>query len=192
MAYIWRRLSLSLLSLVILSFLTAGVLMPGDAVMARAAESGSFNVDDIPRMRQELGLDRSFPEQYLSWVTGILRGDLGESFQKHRPVATEIRKALPVTLELAVLAMLISVVIAVPIAIIAAIYRNTPWDYLARLFSITGLSMPDFFVAIGLVIFLSAQFNYLSPIGYISPREDLATNLRQFLLPAAVLGFRLS
>ncbi|MBE7518451.1 MAG: ABC transporter permease [Thermoflexaceae bacterium] len=192
--YVARRAGLAVVTLLLLSVLVSGVvrLIPGDAVMAKIAEAGFADPTQIPALRHELGLDRSFPEQYGSWILGALHGDFGDSFQKHRPVFGEFADALPVTLELAALAFITSLLIAVPLGVLSAIRPNTPWDLGGRLFAVCGLAMPDFFVALTVIIVLSRFFNYTTPIGYVSPTDDLWKNLQQFVFPAAILGFRMS
>ncbi len=192
--YIIRRLLIAIPSLIIVTILIAGLirLQPGDVVMARLAEAGYPTPEDIAKMREELGLDRSFPEQYASWMAGVLRGDLGESLWSGREVLETIATRSRVSVQLAVMAMTVAVMAAVPLGILSAVKQNTWMDYAARMFSITGLSVPDFFLATMLLYVLSVWVGWLPAFGYIPPWEDPWANVQAFIFPSLIVGYRFS
>ena len=169
--YIIRRLLIAIPSLIIVTILIAGLirLQPGDVVMARLADSGHVTKEDIRVMRVDLGLDRSFPEQYASWMAGVLRGDLGESLWSGRDVLETLATRSRVSVQLALMAMTVAVLAAVPLGILSAVKQNTWMDYAARMFSITGLSVPDFFLATMLLYVLSVWVGWLPSFGYTPP-----------------------
>ncbi len=190
--YLLNRVVLGLAALLGLSLLAFGLirLVPGDYLMAQLAESG--NVADLAAARAQLGLDRPFAAQYVTWLAGVLRGDLGISFWSKRPVADDLLAALPVSLQLAVMAMLLSMALALPFGAVGAARRGGAADYAGRLLSFGGLSIPHFWIATLVLLYTSIWFRWVPPLGYISPRASLAQNLEQFVIPAAILGIHLS
>jgi peptide/nickel transport system permease protein len=190
--YLIRRVLLGLVALLGLSLLAAGLIriVPGDFLMAQLAESG--NVADLAAARAQLGLDRPFLVQYVSWLGGVLRGDLGTSFWSRRPVMQDLLQALPVSVELAVLAMLLSMLVALPVGISGAARRNSAVDYMARTLSFGGLSVPHFWIATLVLLYGSIWFRWVPPLGYIPLGQSVAGNLEQFLIPAVILGIHLS
>ena len=192
--YIIRRLLIAIPSLIIVTILIAGLirLQPGDVVMARLADSGHVTKEDIRVMRVDLGLDRSFPEQYVSWMAGVLRGDLGESLWSGRDVLETLATRSRVSVQLALMAMTVAVLAAVPLGILSAVKQNTWMDYAARMFSITGLSVPDFFLATMLLYVLSVWVGWLPSFGYTPPWEDPWANVQAFIFPALIVGYRFS
>jgi len=190
--FLLRRLLLGGAALLGLSVLAFGLIriIPGDAVMAQLVESG--NVSDLDGARAQLGLDRPFAVQYVTWLGGVLRGDLGTSFWSRRPVHQDLLAALPVSVELAVLAMLLSMLLALPLGAASASRRGGTVDLAARLLSFGGLSVPHFWIATLVLLYGSIWFRWVPPLGYVAPGESLARNLEQFLIPAAILGVHLS
>ncbi|MGH2375017.1 MAG: ABC transporter permease, partial [bacterium] len=190
--YLLKRLILALVALLGLSLLAFGLIriVPGDFLMAQLAESG--NIADLAAARAQLGLDRPFLVQYLSWLAGVVRGDLGISFWSKRPVSADLLGALPVSVELAALAMVISMALALPAGAIAAARRGGLADYLGRILSFAGLSIPHFWIATLVLLYGSIWFRWVPPLGYISPRVSAAQNLEQFIVPAVILGIHLS
>jgi peptide/nickel transport system permease protein len=190
--YLVRRLILGGAALLGLSLLAFGLIriIPGDAVMAQLAESG--NVTDLAAAREALGLDRPFAVQYVTWLGGVVRGDLGTSFWSKRPVMEDLLAALPVSVELAALAMLLSMLIALPLGAAAASRRGGGVDLGARLLSFGGLSVPHFWIATLVLLYGSIWFRWVPPLGYVPPGESLGRNLEQFIIPAAILGLHLS
>lgn len=190
--YVVRRLLLVVPVLVGVTLLVAGLirLTPGDAVIVKLEESG--HVSDLDAARRALGLDRSFPEQYASWVGGVLRGDLGTSFITDQPATAQIARALPVTVELAVLALLVAFAIGVPIGAVSAARRGTWPDHVGRLVSIGGLSMPSFWIGTLVLLYFAIWFRWIPPIAYVPLLEDPWRNLQQFGVPAIALGAHFS
>jgi peptide/nickel transport system permease protein len=148
--------------------------------------------DAADELRAELGLDKPIPVQYLKWLSGFLQGDLGESPWTGRPVFEEALSRAPTTLELALVTMLIATTIGILAGVAAAISRNSLPDYALRVFSVTGLAAPGFWVATMLIVVLSNYFGYLPPPEYTRPWEDPWTNAQQMIWPALVLGISLS
>lgn len=190
--YLLRRLLLMLPVLLGVTVLAAGLirLVPGDAVLVKIEEAG--HVEDLDAARRALGLDRSFPEQYGAWVGGALRGDLGVSFITDRPVLPSILRALPVTVELAVLALLVAGGIGMPLGVVSAIRRDRWPDVLGRLVSVAGLSMPSFWIGTLVLLYFSLWFRWIPPIVYVPLFEDPFRNLQQFIVPALALGAHFS
>ncbi len=181
-------------SLLIVTILIAGLLrlQPGDVVMARLSESGYLTQEDVDEMRAELGLDKSFPVQYVDWVTGVLQGDLGVSLWTGRDVLETLATRSRVSIQLAMMAMIVAVVTAIPLGIISAVRQDSWMDYVARMFSITGLSVPDFFLATMLLYILSVWVGWLPDFGYTPPWEDPWANMQAFVFPALIVGYRSS
>jgi len=162
-------------------------LMPGDPAMVLAGEErGDPQV--LAQIRAELWLDRSLPVQYLHWMGNVLQGDLGFSWRIRQPVLGLIRQKLPVTLQLGGMAFVIAVVIGVPAGIIAAVYRNQFWDYLANAIGLAGLSTPNFWLGIMLILLVSVHLGWLPPSGFVPPSEDWRQSLATTIMPAFVLG----
>jgi peptide/nickel transport system permease protein len=130
--------------------------------------------------------------QYVKWASSVLQGDLGRSIRSNRPVSEAIISRLPVTIELAFLSVVISMVIAIPVGIIAAMRRNSPVDTASTTVALLGVSIPNFFLAILLIFLFSVRLGWLSPIGYTPFLEDPLDNLKRMIMPALTLGTALS
>lgn len=162
-------------------------LMPGDpAVVLAGEERGDPAV--LAQIRSELWLDRSLPVQYFHWIGNVLRGDLGFSWRIRQPVASLILTKLPVTLQLAAMAFGIALCIGVPAGILSAVKRNTAWDYAANLVGLAGLSTPNFWLGIMLILLVSVKLGWLPPSGYVPLTEDWRQSLATTVMPAFVLG----
>ena len=184
-----------LISLVTLFLITvivfAGVRMiPGDP--ARVMAGTEADAAGLEEIRQKYGLRDPVPVQYLKWAGRALRGDLGESIRTKEPVLRLIRQKLPITLQLALYSLVIALLIAVPAGVLAAVRRNTVWDYLASGVSLCGVSIPNFWLGIMLILFLSVRLQWLPASGFVSPFEDLRGNTQRLLMPAFVLGAALA
>ena len=193
-AYIAKRCLLfipTLLMATLLAFLLLRVI-PGDPALVKlAGETGdsSFTQAELHDLQVRLGTDKPLYVQYGKWVWGMLKLDFGESMFFEEPVAKDLADKFPITLELTVLSMLIATVIAVPLGLISAIKQDTPTDYIARIISITGVALPNFWVGILIVYFLVLLFAWMPPLGYADLWDDPLTNLQQFIFPALALGF---
>jgi peptide/nickel transport system permease protein len=187
-AYLIRRIAIVVPTLIFASILIFGLqqLLPGDPAMVLAGEERDPAV--IAHLRETMHLDQPFPVRYLHWLNGVLHGDLGESLRMQQPVRALIADKLPVTLELASIAIVIAVAIGIPAGIVSAVRRGTGWDYAANLFALWGLSTPNFWLGIMLILLFSVTLGWLPASGYVSPREDLRANLAAMILPAFVLG----
>ena len=183
-----RRLCALVPTLVFVSMLIFGLqqLLPGDPALVLAGEDPS--PEAIAHIRAKLHLDDPLPMRYGYWAMGVLQGDLGESARTHQPVLELILQKLPVTIELALLALLIALVISIPTGIISAVYRGGPVDTGATIFALTGLSTPNFWMGIMLILLFSVHLGWLPASGYISPFENLSANLAAMIMPAFVLG----
>ena len=190
--YILRRV---LLAIVVLLLVSIGVfsivrLLPGDAVILTLGEFSVLQPEALEEARHELGIDRPFVNQYGTWIWGVVRGDLGDSLVTRRSVTGELSKRITLTLHLAVMAMIVGLLIAIPIGIISAIRQDTAADYGGRLFAVMGLSLPDFWMAVVAITFLTIVFQWFPPRGFEPIWVDPWKNLQQLFLPALIIGWR--
>ncbi|PYN39562.1 MAG: hypothetical protein DME00_36640, partial [Candidatus Rokuibacteriota bacterium] len=192
--YVIRRLLLAIPVLLLSSVIVFGLMrvMPGDALIALMGESGNVGEKELAKLRKDLGLDQPYHQQYLLWLWQMVSLRPGDSIFTNEPIAVSLRKAIPVTLELAALAMIIGLVIAVPVGVLSASRQDKPADYAGRVVAVAGLSIPDFWLATLVITFAAIWVNWIPPIGYVSFWDSPWRNLQQFLLPAAILGYRLS
>ncbi len=173
-----------LLVSIILFFLLK--MLPGDAALVTG---GEFATDaDIQRIRASMGLDRPAVVQYLDWIGKILHGDFGNSLMTGSPIADKLVQRFPATLELTLLSMLVAIIIAIPLGIIAAVYRNSAWDTLSSIFSVIGISMPNFWLAMLLIILFSLHLGWLPASGYVRFLEDPLKSLQLMIMPAFSIG----
>ena len=191
--YALKRLLLmvpTLLGVATIVFLLLRVL-PGDVVLLRLAGEGGRVADDVLRAeRARLGLDHALWRQYLDWIWGLGRGDLGLSMWTGRPVAQEIRIRLALSLELTALATLLAVAVAIPLGTLAALRRATWVDHVLRVFTLSGLSLPSFWLGVLIVLMLLRLFGWSPPLTFTSFWQDPVANLSQLIWPALVVGFR--
>jgi peptide/nickel transport system permease protein len=192
--YALRRLLLAVPVLVLSSLIVFGLMrvMPGDALTALMGESGNVSKKELEKLQRDLGLDRPYHEQYLLWVWQMVSFNPGYSIFTSEPIAVALKKSVPVTVELAVLAMILGLVVAIPIGVLSATHQDKTADYTGRVVAVSGLSIPDFWLGTLVITFAAIWFRWIPPIGYVSIFDSPMKNLQQFLLPAAVLGFRLS
>ncbi|NDH51599.1 MAG: ABC transporter permease [Betaproteobacteria bacterium] len=186
--FLVKRLFTIVPTLVFVSMLIFGLqqLLPGDPAMILAGEERDPQV--VAYLRAKLHLDEPLPVRYAIWVAGVLQGDLGESVRTQLPVRDLIAQKLPVTLELAALAMLIALAIGIPAGVVSAVGRGSAWDYGANLLALWGLSTPNFWLGILMILLFSVHLGWLPASGYESPLVDLQANLAAMLMPAFVLG----
>src|SRR5690349_23394582 len=186
--FLARRIAQLVPTLVFVSILIFSLqqLLPGDPALFMAGEERDPAI--IEQIRQQYKLDQPIPIQYLHWVKGVLSGDFGESLRIKVPVRELIAQKLPVTMQLAAMAIVIAFLIGIPAGIISAVKRNTAWDYGANIFALWGISTPNFWLGIMLIFLFSIQLGWLPASGYVSPRENLAASLASTIMPAFVLG----
>jgi peptide/nickel transport system permease protein len=177
----------TLLGISILVF-AAMHMIPGSFVDVAIGLGPDVTDEQREAMAARYGLDAPLPVQYLRWLGNILQGDFGDSLRNGDPVAGEILHRLPATLELALLATIVSLLIAIPAGIIAAVDRGGPWDVLLRVIGLLGLSIPNFLIATFLVLFVSTQWQVLPTTGFVPLGEDVVGNLKSLTLPAISLG----
>ena len=190
--YITKKVLLyfpTLLLITVLVFLLMRVI-PGDPAIQLLAAGGdaSYTEEELAKKRAELGIDRSLPVQYVDWIWGMLRGDLGLALYYQRPVVEELSPRIPITFEIAILAMIISVVLAVPLGIVSAVTQDSLFDYVGRGFTIFGISVPIFVTGIVSIYILARVFNWLPPFGYAKLWEAPWENLQQIFFPALTLA----
>jgi peptide/nickel transport system permease protein len=169
-------------------------LLPGDVALyiLGSDESSEMNREALQRIRSELGLDQPLIVQYGEWVWKALRFDFGNSYWTRQPVIEELGRRYPMTASLAFLSLLLGTLIAIPIGVLAAIRQDTFIDYGARIFSIAGLSIPSFWLAILIILGLVHYFRWLPPLDYAPFWVDPWLNFKQLVFPALVTGYRLS
>jgi peptide/nickel transport system permease protein len=161
-------------------------LLPGDPATVMAGEENDPEV--IANIRRQYRLDLPLPVQYFYWITGVLQGNFGESMRLKVPVADLIAQKLPVTLQLASMAIVIALVIGVTAGIISAVKRDTWVDYAVNVFSLWGISTPNFWLGIMMILLFSVNLGWLPASGYVSPFEDFWASLKTTIMPAFVLG----
>ena len=187
-SYLVKRLLSVLPTLLLVSMLIFGLqqLLPGDPAKILAGEEQDPNV--VAYLTAKLHLDEPLPVRYGYWIAGVVQGDLGESVRTQLPVLSLILQKLPVTAELALLAMCVAVLIGIPAGIASAVGRGTVWDYAANVFALWGLSTPNFWLGILMIMLFSVHLGWLPASGFVSPTEDLLGNLASMVMPAFVLG----
>ena len=164
-------------------------LIPGDACIAILSDGeASYTQEELQDCRVELNLDNPLVIQYFDWIGGAVQGDFGDSLWFKAPVMEELAERIPVTVEMTILAMLIAVVFAVPLGIVSALKPESWIDYAARIFTVAGISMPTFLVAILIILFLSRVFGWLPELGYQPIWDDPGANLQQMIFPALALA----
>jgi peptide/nickel transport system permease protein len=186
--YLLHRLALIVPTLLFVSVLIFGLqqLLPGDPALVLAGEDRDPQV--VAYLREKMHSDEPLPMRYLYWLDGVVHGDLGESLRIQKSVLELIEEKLPVTLQLAVMAMLIALAIGVTAGIVSAVKKDSIWDYAANVFALWGLSTPNFWLGIMLILLISVNLGWLPASGYVSPFEDLGANLKAMIMPAFVLG----
>jgi len=192
--YVAQRLAIALLTLLGMSVVIFVLLRlaPGDIVDILFSSAGYVNESEKQAIMTELGIDRPYVVQYLEWLRQIVTGDLGKSYRYDLPAWQVIRPLLPVTIELAALAIFFSVLFGVPTGVISAVRQDSALDYVLRVISLAGLSMPAFWLGMVIILGLVTWLGWIPPLTYVTPMEDFGLHAVQFLLPALAVGYRSS
>lgn len=187
-----KRLMLSIPTLFLVTLMVFALqkLLPGDPITAMAGEERDPEV--IQMLRDKYHLDDPIPSQYFHWLGNALRGDLGVSLRTQEPVMKLIASKLPVTMELSLLSMIIALAIGISMGVLAAVRKGTWVDYSANIVALSGISIPNFWLGVLLILVFSVKLQWLPASGYVPFSEDPVQNLKTLLLPSLVLGTGLS
>lgn len=185
---ILRRIIVAVPTLILVSMLIFGLqkILPGDPVLAMAGEERDPAV--LMHLREKYSLDKPLPVQYMLWVKQVAQGDLGVSLRTDIPVSTLVRQKLAVTSQLALMAMFFSILIGIPLGILAAVRKGTRFEFGANMLALSGMSIPNFWLGILLIMLVSVQWKLLPASGYVPPGENLWLSLKTMLMPALVLS----
>lgn len=186
--YIARRVLTTIPVLILISLITffAIRLLPGDP--ARNVLGPEAAPSAVEALREDLGWNKNIFTQYGEWVANAVQGDLGKSIRSGQPITELISERIPLTIELGILASLIALLIAFPLGVLAGSHPNTPLDYFSTLFAVLGAAMPNFWLAMMLILFFSIELGWLPALGWTSFPDDPVQNLRSLLLPAIAIG----
>jgi peptide/nickel transport system permease protein len=191
--YLARRVALmvpTLFGVALLTFIMLRVV-PGDVVEVKLrADGGHVTEEILQRERTRLGLDKPMPEQFVNWMAGLVTLDLGRSMWTGQPVAEEIGVRIGLTVQVAFMAAIISVLIAIPLGTISALFRDTWVDYLVRIFTIAGLAVPSFWLGMIIILMLLTAFQWSPPVTYTPFAQDPLGNMSQLIWPALAVGYR--
>lgn len=192
LSFILRRILIAIPTILLISVFVFSLqkLLPGDPVLAMAGEERDPEVLEF--LREKYRLNDPIPVQYFTWVGNALRGDLGISLRTNQPVTELIAEKLPVTIQLAVMAILFALVIGIPAGILSAVKKGTVTDYIANIVALSGLSIPNFWLGIMLILLVSVKLDLLPASGYVPLSEDPVKSITTMLMPAFVLGTALA
>jgi len=192
--YILRRVLLLLPTLFGITFVVFAAVrfLPGDAIDQMTSDFGAASPEVRKQLEEQYKLSGSIPKQYVEWLADIVRGDFGTSITTGRPVTDDLKQRVPITFELGIMALIISIVIAIPVGIISAVKQDSFWDYLARSVSIGFLAIPSFWAAMLVITYGFVWFGWTPPLNYRDLWEDPSSNLEIMIVPALILGASLS
>jgi peptide/nickel transport system permease protein len=192
--YVAKRLLIAGITLIGMSMVIFALmrLAPGSIVDIIFESAGYVDQADKKQLERELGVDKPIVVQYARWMGELLRGDLGKSYRYDMQAWAIVKPRLPVTIELAGLALLFSILLGVPSGVISAARQNRPIDYVLRVLSLAGLSMPSFWLGMVIILLFVRSVGWIPSVTYVSPFEDLRANLWQFVVPALAVGYRSS
>ena len=190
--YLLQRLALVIPTLIGTSLIVFVLLrlLPGDIVDILFGGDPQVNQQTIDQIRKSMGLNKPLVVQYGEWVGGLARGDAGVSMRTGLPVSESLARSMPVTIQLAVMAVFFACIVAIPLGIISAVRRNGASDLLTRLIGLIGLSFPAFWLATMFLLISSTVFRWVPPLKWVSPWEDLGQNLQIVIVPALLLGLQ--
>jgi peptide/nickel transport system permease protein len=193
--YLLKRFLLmlpTLFGVALVTFLLIRVI-PGDVVELRySGDRGAVSQEILDRERARIGLDRPIWQQFISWILGVVRFDFGTSMWTGAPIWEEIKLRFTLSLQLAVMATIVAVLLAIPLGVLSALKQDTWIDYAVRIFSIAGLAMPSFWLGIVLILIMLVAFKWLPPMVYTPFWVNPAANLAQLIWPALAVGYRYS
>lgn len=194
LSYLLRQLLLAVPALFGVMVVVFGLMkaVPGDVVTNLVGLQGNVSAERMDEMRRMFGLDLPVHVQFGQWFSAAIQGDLGSSLRTGRPIVTDLMLRFPVTLELTLLGLVIALVMAIPLGVIAALWRGKLVDYAVSVFALLGLSIPGFFLGILLILLFSLRLEWLPPAGYVPFMESPIQNLRHMVLPAVSLGLILA
>ncbi len=186
--YILKRILIAIPVLIGISIIAFFIirLVPGDTVTALLGVN--YNPEQAAVLRVKYGLDKPLPVQYIKWIANVFKGDFGKSFFTKEPVILTIKERLPVTLELMGMSLIYCIFIAIPLGTIAAVKRNTIFDYSASFLGLLGVSIPNFWLGTVMILVLSLQLQLFPSGGFVSITESIGTNLRYMFMPSIALG----
>jgi peptide/nickel transport system permease protein len=159
-------------------------LLPGDIIDIYTAGDISITPEQREQIKEDLGISGSYPEQYWDWLSGAVQGDFGTSLRNTTPVSEMLVDALPITIELVLMSLVIATVVGIPLGVISATRRDSSHDYASRVGGLIGVSIPSFWLATLLLLLTSRVFEWVPPFGYVSPFDDPWMNFQQFILPS--------
>ena len=188
--YIFERVLLMFPTVLLVVTLTFAMMhiIPGDAVLAQIEEGTNLRPEQLQLMRERLGLDKPLYVQYGEWLWGLVRLDAGVSLFTGRPVIDQLKRAIPISIELIIFSQILSISVAIPIGVLSAVRQDTWLDYLLRTTSIGMLAAPPFWIATMVIIFGAYWLFWSPPIGYMPIWEDPIKNLQQLFLPSVIIG----
>lgn len=194
LSYVLRQVLFAIPALFGVTVVVFGLMkaVPGDVVTNLVGLQGNVSAERLVELRRMFGLDLPVHVQFGQWLSAAVQGDLGSSLRTGRPIVGDLALRFPVTLELTLLGLLIALVLAVPLGIMAALWRGKVVDYAVSLFALLGLSIPGFFLGILLILLFSLRLEWLPPAGYVPFTESPVENLRHMLLPSVSLGLILA
>lgn len=183
-----RRVIVAVPTLILVSMMIFGLqkILPGDPVLAMAGEERDPAV--LNYLREKYHLNDPLPQQYLAWITRVAHGDLGKSLRTDIPVTTLVAQKLPVTIQLSVMAMLFALVTGIPLGILAAVKKGTRLEFGANLFALSGMSIPNFWLGILLIMLVSVHWRLLPASGFVPPSQDFWLSIKTSLMPSLVLA----
>jgi peptide/nickel transport system permease protein len=192
--YLAQRLAVAALTLFGMSVVIFLLLRlaPGNVVDILFSTAGYVNPSEKQAIMRELGLDQPIWRQYVDWLAQVAVGDLGKSYRYDVPAWEVVKPLLPVTIELGILSLIVAVLLGVPTGVISAVRQDSTLDYVLRVISLAGLSMPSFWLGMVIILGLVAWLQWIPPMTYVSPTENLRLHAVQFLLPALAVGYRSS
>ncbi|WP_341212769.1 ABC transporter permease [uncultured Limimaricola sp.] len=192
LAFLLRRIVIAIPTVILISIFVFGLqkLLPGDPILAMAGEERDPQV--IEFLREKYRMNDPVWVQYITWIKGVVTGDLGISLRTNQPVTELIAQKLPVTIQLALMALVFALVIGIPAGILSAVKKGTITDYIANVVALSGLSIPNFWLGIMLILLVAVNWQLLPASGYVPPSDDLWLSIKTMLMPAFVLGTALA